>query len=86
MKYAIVLPADQTIAYVASEDGDEITIKHPNAFLWDNRAEAEKILAIQEERVRKHWAEQGWPWPADGYHQIEEVPNEAEFRSREDTW
>lgn len=32
MKYAIVLPADQTIAYISSLNGEAITTKHPEAY------------------------------------------------------
>lgn len=53
-----------------SMDLEDWTTKHPEAILLSTRAEAEQVLS-------RHGYEGDW---------IEEVANEAEFRTREDTW
>lgn len=73
MKYAICGTMDQTIGYWAGEDLGWTT-KHPDVFLFDDRAPAEVELTSQKET------------PEDGSAWIEEVHDEAAFRARPDTW
>ena len=80
MKYAVFVPLDQTIGYLADfsalrevVDGDPddlefgVTTDPGEALLWLCRGEAQ-IVAHEE----------------DGY--VEEIADEAEFRAREKTW
>lgn len=73
MKYAICIgPLDQTFGYVpANWPNSDYTIVHSEAMLLDTREEAQKFIDM---------------FPTDGFAIIEEVVDEAEFRSREDTW
>lgn len=66
MKYAVFVPADQTIAFVTS-DRNHVTTVHSEALLLDSREEA----VILAEDVK-------------GY--VEDVEDQVEFCSREDTW
>jgi len=86
MKYAVLAPADQTILYWADASGNTETGKHPEAYLFADRASAEAAVAPREQSVREHWKTNGWTWRGGDWHVIEEVLDEAEFRSREDTW
>lgn len=73
MKYAIVTPADQTIM-LWSECGGWTT-RHPDATLYDTELAAQvtrdQLNANVDPRVHCF---------------VENVADEAEFRSREDTW
>jgi len=87
MSYVVVVPADQTIAFVTA-DG-EVTTKHSKANFWNTRVEADtalqryndsipssvKINGVTHDLTREHYF--GW---------VAEVSDEREFRSREDTW
>lgn len=83
MKYAVSQAADQTNVYWAGPgtgDFDPWTTRHPEARLFDVRAEAEAIVATEGKPARF----------ADGNGVldtwVEDVPDEAGFRGREDTW
>ncbi len=75
MKYAIVTILDQTHGYLAAADNeddfDRWTIKHPRAWLFPTQAHAQLVNDLRDDH------EHNW---------IEEVPDEIEFRGREDTW
>ena len=70
MKFAVYVPMDQTWLYLTADKG--WTTKHPEAELFDSREAADQ--ATNESEVQESDA------------QIEEVADEAEFRTREDTW
>lgn len=63
-----MVPLDQTLGYLM-EDGSA-TIKHPEAFLWDN---LDACDAAREKFAKD-----------DG--EIEVINDEAEFRARGDKW
>lgn len=83
MKYALVCPCDQTIAYVMAEheDGFVLTTKHPEALLLDTREAAQPMV----DRDQAAYVAIGWD-PDRYAAKIYEVEDEAEFRSRKDTW
>jgi hypothetical protein len=85
MKYAVWFVADQTIAYVAKADGSGLATKHSEAHLFDSQEEAIRIMHPWEEEDQKHRKELGLPH-LDRIYMVEEVADETEFRSREDTW
>jgi hypothetical protein len=79
MKYAIFLPADQTIEYWT---GSEPTINHKEAFLYSSKEEVQSVVDnIHVIYGISLHPRDGLPWAT-----IEEVEDEEEFRSREDTW
>jgi hypothetical protein len=87
-KFAVWAPADQTMLFFTG-NGLAGTTKHPEAKLWEDRAEAEALVrqynggipSIVESGGKKIELQRERYFAA-----IEEVEDEAEFRSREDTW
>jgi hypothetical protein len=90
MKYAISVPADQTIMYLCDyiiDDNNNIhlfdsfnlseTMDHKEAKLWDNIKDAERYIKVRQLLGNNNYTE---------WYDIEEVSDEEEFRSREDTW
>jgi len=76
MKYAIVVPLDQTIGYVMQTG--EITIVHKEARLFDTEFEALKYL---EEHAIEFAQDK-----IDLVDHIERICDEEEFKNRPDTW
>lgn len=81
MKYAVFLVADQTIVFVTPKHiagngpWEHTTTKHPEAMLWDSESDARDVVNDLGVDGR------GLPLAY-----VEDVPDEAEFRAREDTW
>ena len=86
MKYAVVCVLDQTYGYLTPENTwstqySEWTIKHPEAQLFETEEEAEAASLKADSHI-----------PLDTPNRkrytsfIENVEDEVEFRSREDTW
>ena len=76
MKYAVALPADQTITYLVNDKAPfDDTINHTEAMLWDDKDDADRILKELNGPSDERYC--GW---------IEDVEDEAEFRRRTDTW
>jgi hypothetical protein len=92
MKYALWKAADQTIVYL-TESG-HTTTKHFQAKLWDNKEQVEAIRRVRNASIPALFpighSKAGQPiddrWRLICSVEIEEVPDEAEFRAREDTW
>lgn len=92
MKYAVVTKLDQTYGY-RTKDGS-YTTKHPEVELWDDVRDASDaaaedtastVLAIRREA--KYFVDTtDENLIQDVICVVEEVPDEAEFRAREDTW
>lgn len=74
LKYAVWIVADQTWAYFTAEGA--ITTKHSEAVLFGTRAEAEEFGKQMD----------GPDCPERCRSMVEQVPDEREFKSREDTW
>ena len=90
MKYAIWLPADQTILYLR-QDGFNETIKYPQAGLWDSKEVADgviKALLVKYfgDNLCKADKNNVVQIRRGSYGQVEEVENEEKFRAQEDTW
>jgi hypothetical protein len=83
VKYAIWVIADQTYVYL-DNDGTWTT-EHPHAKLFDDKEEA-RAFAIahgcqpEDDITEDKNKDANSPW------YLEEVPDEKEFRAREDTW
>jgi hypothetical protein len=82
MKWAVIAAMDQTIGYLSAvhPDGLELTTKHPEALLFERREDAQAI--VNKDRADYVAAGRDPDMAADVYA----VEDEAEFRSREDTW
>lgn len=70
MKFALCEITDQTYCYL-TEEGD-LTVSHLLAFLWGTREEADEAFKI-------YGLDETFGW-------VQEVLDEEEFRSKEDTW
>ncbi len=70
MKYAIFTGCDQTIAYIANDDGT-ITIQYAEAHLWDSREDAYAWVDKQPDKDDLH---------------IEMVEDEPTWRAQGATW
>lgn len=83
MKYALCEILDQTYGFWMDDTGS-VTIKHPEAKLWDTREELWVFINAARKRLQEkgYSKEKARAWSPF----IEKVPDEAEFRSREDTW
>jgi hypothetical protein len=83
MKYAVAAPMDQTIVYIQISFPDcnsyADTTSHKFAKLFDTYEDA-YIATVVYDHTLHHKFRDLW----SSY--IEEVPDEVEFRSREDTW
>lgn len=85
--YALLIPADQTILYLASEDDethDGWTAVHAKAAIFDTFEEAAARAASLDMEVIASDTPlgEGGEWDA----MVEKVYSLAEFHSREDTW
>jgi hypothetical protein len=80
VKYAVFVPADQTICYLIEDLSEadprrwSMTTKHSEATLWDDKSRARAVVSQHAEDVRGPLAF------------LETVEDEVEFRGREDTW
>jgi len=99
VKYAVAGVMDQTIGYLTSADPEksEKTIRHCEAHLWDDLAEASMAsadYAVKHALYLKSAAHQerfGITFSDDHIKKVctywvEAVEDEEEFRAREDTW
>lgn len=87
MRYAIFVPADQTICYLS--EGYQFTTKHPEAALFRTLEEAHLAWKrVQEDEKHSAPLVPAGPKADAGDHggYLEEVPDADEFRAREDTW
>jgi hypothetical protein len=92
MKYAILTILDQTIGY-RTESGS-YTTKHPEAKLWDDLQDASGVASRDTAMAALEIRKKGEFFVEDTDESlvcsvtsiVEAVPDEAEFRSREDTW
>lgn len=83
MKYAIVSPCDQTVA-LYTLDGD--TLSYKEAHLFDSEEEAKGVLADMNKKTRAWQTQQLGEPICEEWSWIEEVPDEAAWRSQPDTW
>jgi hypothetical protein len=87
MKYVVMMVLDQTVGFLDANDVE--TIRHPEALLHETREAADAKAHAYDAQLPTHGSD-GKPhseslrarWMA----WVEEVPDEAEFRAREDTW
>lgn len=77
MRYAVATVCDQTYAYLTSDGA--VTIRHPEAMLWDTVQGAQAMISHQTNPRRRNALDASWYW-------IEEVLDETEFRARRDIW
>lgn len=81
MKFAVLTVLDQTFGFL-NEAEESFTIHHPEAKLFDTREAADVAIAKENARL-SHLS----PQLQERYScWVEEVPDEAEFRARPDTW
>ena len=87
-KFAVWAPADQTMLYFTGVGLAETT-KHPEAKLWEDRAEAESVVTEYNAGIPSFVEVHGKRTELTReryFAAIEEVEDETEFRSREATW
>lgn len=84
--YALYVPLDQTIGYVAIGGG--ITTTHYEARLYRWHCHAWIVVVIRNYRSRKYHREIGYVTNPNNRPKtyIEKVDSELLFRLREDTW
>jgi hypothetical protein len=87
VRYAIFVPADQTICYLS--EGYQFTTKHPEAALFKTLEEAHLAWTrVQQEEGHTAPLVPAGPTADAGAHggYVEEVPDTEAFRKQEDTW